>query len=603
MLLTFVLKEGLVGAHHFGVLVQALPHASTQADEAFYAIRGQERVAEDLLRLLANAVDASGALDQANDGPGKIEVHDDAAVLEVLALAQDIRRKQHTQFVLGCDLVPLLVALGAEAPGVARRVFRVAGHSRAALQAARPQLLIEVAHGIGELREDDDLVLGVLRGQELVQGGELVIPLRVPVAALRQDLHEPGGVVTQIRGQRRDEEVRAQPSKAALELCRVQRIHGRRPLPEVVFCTQARSLASRARRVVLILEQFGAGVGIIHVCIVVAGVQQPGVLCAYGQRQALVDGVEEDVVAQGVARDGLLKHLATAFEALEEVGAAEAHQAFTGPRQVLNDLVFGLGARALWRRGDVVAQTVARQIQGVDGRDDVGGVEAAVLIVGVVLVRRERHGSGDAVGEVRPAAVRERQELPPGGRIERGVVVLDKGARAPHHVEAHQLAPIVRVVALLERGERAHRALVAADELGLAEITQQPLRAHAQILVLGHEEAQLAGEVDVGLVVRCRREQDALAVVFLDVLLDGAIALPRPVAQVVALVNQDDAVAPQGRQLTRRPGDREHLRQQPVLGDVVLPHRDEVLRADDQRFSEVIVLEDLGDRARHERLA
>ena len=53
---------------------------------------------------------------------------------------------------------------------------------------------------------------------------------------------------------------------------------------------------------------------------------------------------------------------------------------------------------------------------------------------------------------------------------------------------------------------------------------QQPLRADAEVLVLRHEQAQLVGEVEVGLVVGRGREQDALALVLLDVLADGAVA-------------------------------------------------------------------------------
>ena len=56
----------------------------------------------------------------------------------------------------------------------------------------------------------------------------------------------------------------------------------------------------------------------------------------------------------------------------------------------------------------------------------------------------------------------------------------------------------------------------------------------------GDEQPQLVRKVEVGLVVGRRREQDALAVVLLDVLLDGAVALALAVAQVVALVDQHD---------------------------------------------------------------
>ena len=97
--LSLILKEGLVRADDFGVLLQALPHARAQADDALDAIGRQEGVAEDGVGLLADAVHAAGALDQADDGPGQIVVDDDGAVLEVLAFAEDIGGDEHAQFV------------------------------------------------------------------------------------------------------------------------------------------------------------------------------------------------------------------------------------------------------------------------------------------------------------------------------------------------------------------------------------------------------------------------------------------------------------------------------------------------------------------------
>ena len=65
-------------------------------------------------------------------------------------------------------------------------------------------------------------------------------------------------------------------------------------------------------------------------------------------------------------------------------------------------------------------------------------------------------------------------------------------------------------------------------------------------LVLGDEEPQLVGQVEVGLVVGRGGQQDALAVVLADVILDGAVALALAVAQVVAFVDQDEPIAAGG---------------------------------------------------------
>ena len=75
------------------------------------------------------------------------------------------------------------------------------------------------------------------------------------------------------------------------------------------------------------------------------------------------------------------------------------------------------------------------------------------------------------------------------------------------------------------------------------------LRPDPDVRVLRDEQAELVGEVEVGLVVRRRRQQDALAVVRADVLLDRPVALALAVAEVVALVDEDEAIAAEVGQL------------------------------------------------------
>ena len=111
-----VLKEGLIGADDFGVLLQALADAGAQADDPFNAVGRQEGVAEDLLGLLADAVHAAGALDKPDDRPGQIVIDDDGAVLEVLAFAEHVGGDQDAKFVLRGNLVALVVADRAESP-------------------------------------------------------------------------------------------------------------------------------------------------------------------------------------------------------------------------------------------------------------------------------------------------------------------------------------------------------------------------------------------------------------------------------------------------------------------------------------------------------
>jgi hypothetical protein len=83
-------KKCLVGSDDFGILGEPLPYAIADADDALDAVGRKEGVAENLTGLLANTVNATRALDEANDCPGQIEVHDYRTILEVLALAEDV---------------------------------------------------------------------------------------------------------------------------------------------------------------------------------------------------------------------------------------------------------------------------------------------------------------------------------------------------------------------------------------------------------------------------------------------------------------------------------------------------------------------------------
>ena len=144
---------------------------------------------------------------------------------------------------------------------------------------------------------------------------------------------------------------------------------------------------------------------------------------------------------------------------------------------------------------------------------------------------------------------------------------------------------------------------MAPHEFRFAHLPQETLGSNAQILVLGNEQAQLVGQVRIGLVVRRRRQQDAPALVLPDVLLNRAVSLALTVPQVVALVDQHQAVAAQVRQIREHAAHRQHAGAHPVPFAVVLPHGDEVLRADDQRLQPVVVLEHARERGGHEGLA
>jgi hypothetical protein len=245
-----------------------------------------------------------------------------------------------------------------------------------------------------------------------------------------------------------------------------------------------------------------------------------------------------------------------ALQSFEQVGAAETFQPDTGSRQVGQEPGLFRRRRLARRRRLVVPQPVARQGQAIDRVHDAVGKQARVLIPKILRADREFDGLGDAGGEILPGPVREFQVLAIHRRVELGVVLLNKAARPPHEIQPHQLAPIVRVLALFEGGQRTHRALMAAKELRFAQIAQVPLGASADVLGFVHKQTELIRQVEIGLVVRRCGEQDHAAVVASDVLRDRPVPRAFAVAQVVAFVDQHQPIPAQVGQLALDVGDR-----------------------------------------------
>ena len=86
-----IFEKCLIRSDHFAVFLQACAHPCTQSDNALHAVRGQEGIAKDVPGDLAYTVYASCPLNQADDGPGQIIIHNYRTVLKVLAFAQYIR--------------------------------------------------------------------------------------------------------------------------------------------------------------------------------------------------------------------------------------------------------------------------------------------------------------------------------------------------------------------------------------------------------------------------------------------------------------------------------------------------------------------------------
>ena len=183
----FVLEKGFIGADDLGILIKSCANAGAQPDQTFDALGRQERVAEDVLRLLANAVDAAGALDEADDGPGQVVVDDDGTVLEVLAFAEYVGGDEHAQLLVGRNLVTLAVGIGAEEPGQLGGIGTGPGNGGKALNAGGVELACEVLDGVGELGEDEDFFAGMGVHKDLPQRGEFGVLGGVPLPESDQD--------------------------------------------------------------------------------------------------------------------------------------------------------------------------------------------------------------------------------------------------------------------------------------------------------------------------------------------------------------------------------------------------------------------------------
>jgi hypothetical protein len=224
-------------------------------------------------------------------------------------------------------------------------------------------------------------------------------------------------------------------------------------------------------------------------------------------------------------------------------------------------------------------------MQGVDLVDHIAGIQACVTVSRVGFVDLEGDRKGLAHREVAFLAILAADEAA-AVFVGLGVVLDDEAARATHHVQANQFAPVVELIALFDGQDRVHTALVLAFELGLADavLAHVPLGTNADVGPFVDEQAQLGRQVVLGLVVGRGGEQDDLGVAAADVLGNRLVAPPLAVAQVVAFVDQHQAVALEVGQLLGDLRHRQHHAAQAVFSAVALPHRLQVLGADDQAF-------------------
>ena len=121
LIVLVVIEKGFIGANHFRVGVEPRPHFCAKIDDRFDSVCWQKAVAEDFVGLLTDTIHAARPLDEPNDRPRQVIVHDDESVLEVLSFTQDIGGNEDAQLLLRRN--GLLVALRTETIGKIRDVL------------------------------------------------------------------------------------------------------------------------------------------------------------------------------------------------------------------------------------------------------------------------------------------------------------------------------------------------------------------------------------------------------------------------------------------------------------------------------------------------
>jgi hypothetical protein len=253
--------------------------------------------------------------------------------------------------------------------------------------------------------------------------------------------------------------------------------------------------------------------------------------------------VEEKVVPQNVSVERKKEGVTGAFEALEKVGLAEAHEAATGAGEVVDDLEVGGGESGRGRGLEMTAKAVTRKVERLDDSKHVRPEEVGARIVRGIGIARKGDSEGLPNREVGANAVGDSEEFTAVALVGLGVVLDNERAGAPDKEEAHDLSPVVGLLAFLECGEGGKRDVrVFEAEIGLAYEAEHGLGSDAKVGLFGEEKSELIREIKVSFVVGRRGEENDLAVVSLQVVTDRLIDTALAVTEIMRLVDDDEAV-------------------------------------------------------------
>ena len=297
-----------------------------------HSVRGQEGIAQNVVRLLPDAVHAAGSLNQADNGPRQVVIHDDGAVLKVLPFAQDVGGDEDAEFGAVRHEIVFFVALRTEAPRQLRRVCRVAAHGLHPRHAARRKLFLQIAHRVGELGKDENFAVRVRTCEQVFQCAEFHVLCRLPLTEPDQQVPERFGIGHEVFVQVFREVVRGQPAEPPLVCAGNERVGRRGTGTEVFFGFQRVGpfglFVFFTFFIVRFLEDVTACA--FRVFIEIMRVQEPRVRWSDGERQIVLDGVEKDEVPEDVPLHRKQERVTAAFESLEEIGSAEPLESLAG---------------------------------------------------------------------------------------------------------------------------------------------------------------------------------------------------------------------------------------------------------------------------------
>ena len=124
-----------------------------------------------------------------------------------------------------------------------------------------------------------------------------------------------------------------------------------------------------------------------------------------------------------------------------------------------------------------------------------------------------------------------------------GIVVFDEGTGTANQKKFHQFLPVLLTLTALKCLDTPNEVFVLLSKLALTtNLADVGFGTNAQIGVIIDEQAQLAAQILVLLVIGCSRQQQHLAILFLNKVSDVAIACALTVTKIVAFIDNNQFV-------------------------------------------------------------